>query len=504
MPGLPSAVTYVRTLSSGNVETRGSGTVPRRRRPVTTNGVTPIHALPSNCSTSSPCGTRRATSSAPTGQCAKRSSSQVWPNTHGSSCSGHCLCAFSVSTDACRAGVVKNSEIRSVPGIPIGCPLGPTRKAAERRGGGRPRSRRRAPPRAASPARRARPRRARTPDAPSWPERTARARTRAAPAARPETRRPCRPSSPAARSLRARRARRRTGVPRPCRRAARSPGRGRGGSPSEVPAQRLLALDRLEEGLEVPLPERRGAVALDHLEEDRRPILGGLREDLEQVTVVVAVGEDPEAPQVGVVLGDLADAAADLLVIGVGRVEEGDAALLQRLDRADDVLALHGDVLDAGAAVEVEVLLDLALALALRRLVDRELELPRPVRHHLRHQRRILGLDLVVPEVDDVRHPEHTLIELDPVVHPAELDIADAMVDRDQADARARVPVARDGDVAGHVRALVAGPVDERVDRLAVGGDRRQLDRAVRILDPVRLGDAARPPLNLSAVCFGR
>ena len=37
--------------------------------------------------------------------------------------------------------------------------------------------------------------------------------------------------------------------------------------------------------------------------------------------------------------------------------------LAQPGDRADDVLGLQGDVLDARAAVELEVLLDLALAL---------------------------------------------------------------------------------------------------------------------------------------------
>src|SRR5215211_7925689 len=76
----------------------------------------------------------------------------------------------------------------------------------------------------------------------------------------------------------------------------------------QVPAQRLLALDRLEERLEVALAEAARAVALDHLEEQRRPVLRRLREDLEEVAVVVAVGEDPEPPEVRVVLVDLADA----------------------------------------------------------------------------------------------------------------------------------------------------------------------------------------------------
>jgi hypothetical protein len=48
----------------------------------------------------------------------------------------------------------------------------------------------------------------------------------------------------------------------------------------EVAAERLLALDRLEQRFEVALAEGRRAVALDHLEENGRAVLRGLREDL--------------------------------------------------------------------------------------------------------------------------------------------------------------------------------------------------------------------------------
>src|SRR4051794_18155463 len=123
----------------------------------------------------------------------------------------------------------------------------------------------------------------------------------------------------------------------------------------QVAAESLLALDRLEERLEVPVAEAAGAVALDHLEEERRAILGGLREDLQQVAVVVAVGEDAEPPQVAVVLVDLADAVGDILVIRVGRHQEQQAAVLQRLHRLHDVRRRKGDVLHAGAVVELEV-----------------------------------------------------------------------------------------------------------------------------------------------------
>src|SRR3954464_12269504 len=143
---------------------------------------------------------------------------------------------------------------------------------------------------------------------------------------------------------------------------------------SEIAAERLLALDRLEKRLEVPLAEPTCAVTLDHLKEERRPVLGSPREDLQQVPVLIPVDEDAQTAQVVPVLADLADARHRVLVISLGSGEELDAETLQRLDAAHDVFGLQRDVLHAGTAEELEVLLDLALALSLSRLVDRKLD----------------------------------------------------------------------------------------------------------------------------------
>src|SRR5215471_2565068 len=63
---------------------------------------------------------------------------------------------------------------------------------------------------------------------------------------------------------------------------------------SEVASARLLALDGLEQRLEVALAESVGAVPLDEFEEHGRPVLYRLGEDLQQVAVLVAVGEYPQ------------------------------------------------------------------------------------------------------------------------------------------------------------------------------------------------------------------
>jgi len=143
----------------------------------------------------------------------------------------------------------------------------------------------------------------------------------------------------------------------------------------EIAPQGLLAFDRFEQCLEIAFSKPAGAVPLDHFEEERRPILGRLGEDLEQVALLVAVGEDAQTLQVVVVGVDLADTLLEVVVVRGRSLQEAKTALLELLDSCDDVVGRQRDMLDAGATVEVEVLLDLALALALGGLVDRELDL---------------------------------------------------------------------------------------------------------------------------------
>src|SRR5438876_7476153 len=66
---------------------------------------------------------------------------------------------------------------------------------------------------------------------------------------------------------------------------------------SKVGAARLIALYRLEQRLEVAFAEAGRAATLDDLEEHRRTVGDRLGEDLQQVSVVVAVDEDVRALQ---------------------------------------------------------------------------------------------------------------------------------------------------------------------------------------------------------------
>ncbi len=104
----------------------------------------------------------------------------------------------------------------------------------------------------------------------------------------------------------------------------------------------------------------------------------------------------------------------------------------------------------------------------------------------LAHQCGVVGGDVVADELRHVHEAHHPVVELDPVVHPAELDVADAVVDGlEQPLARRHRGLL--GHVAGQVGAVVAGAVDQRVAGLAVRRDRRAPDRAVLVGDVVRL-----------------
>src|SRR6266508_1364706 len=115
-------------------------------------------------------------------------------------------------------------------------------------------------------------------------------------------------------------------------------------------------------------------MALDDLAEQRRPVLDGFGEDLEEVALVVAVDEDAQLADVVVALLDVADAVAQLGVVRLRHAQEAHAIVAQPAHRADDVAGEQGEVLDARTAVELEELVDLALLLARRWLVNGELD----------------------------------------------------------------------------------------------------------------------------------
>jgi hypothetical protein len=112
------------------------------------------------------------------------------------------------------------------------------------------------------------------------------------------------------------------------------------------------------------------------------------------------------------------------------------------------------------------------------------------VRDDLAHQRRVVGRDVVADELGHVGEAHDPVVEVDPLVHGAELDVAHDVVERleEPLGSTLALLVRRAaGDVPGQVGAGVARPVHQRVPGLAVGGDGAEADRAVLVGDVVGL-----------------
>ena len=102
------------------------------------------------------------------------------------------------------------------------------------------------------------------------------------------------------------------------------------------------------------------------------------------------------------------------------------------------------------------------------------------VRDHLAHQRGVVGGDVIADELRHVHEAHDPVVEADPLVHLAQFDIADDVVQSleealgssgalDVAAFRGRVP----GQVAARIAVAVDHALDQSVPGLAVGRDRR-------------------------------
>src|SRR5947209_8156173 len=83
----------------------------------------------------------------------------------------------------------------------------------------------------------------------------------------------------------------------------------------QVPPQRLLTLQRLEQRLEISLAEAAAALALDHLEEQRRAVFHRAREDLEHIALVVAIHQNAQLFELIQGLVDLANARGKIAIV---------------------------------------------------------------------------------------------------------------------------------------------------------------------------------------------
>ncbi len=144
-----------------------------------------------------------------------------------------------------------------------------------------------------------------------------------------------------------------------------------------------------------------------------------------------AVDQNPVTLEPCDVLAVFRQARVDLLEIGFGRRRhERQAVGAQALDGAVDVLGAAGDVLDALAAVDAEILLDLAGIAGI--LVDRNPDLAVGAGQRPREQARRAALDIEKPDLPEV---EQFLIETGPDVHAAAMDVVGEVIEIEQPGA---------------------------------------------------------------------
>mmetsp|Transcript_21487 Transcript_21487/g.46227 ORF Transcript_21487/g.46227 Transcript_21487/m.46227 type:complete len:370 (-) Transcript_21487:350-1459(-) len=257
----------------------------------------------------------------------------------------------------------------------------------------------------------------------------------------------------------------------------------------------LVLLDGTEELMEVALAEAsaaRGLLgglprlrvdtasdSLYDLEEERRAVCHRLGKDLQQETLVVAVGEDAQLlalAQLGVVKGVLADALAEGgVVLRSWPLHEIKPAapranLPHRANRREDIVSLERDVLHSGAVVLLEVGEDLRLA-------------PRAVRWLVERQQHALVVGCedhgVEPRVDGahvVSSELSELVEATQVLHVVDhleqlRHVADHVVETSDAQAARRGRRAR----------RVPGQEGQRAIVKCVAGDETQYGIAVEL-----------------------
>lgn len=139
-------------------------------------------------------------------------------------------------------------------------------------------------------------------------------------------------------------------------------------------------------------------------------------------------------------------------------------------------------MLDAGASVEIEVFFDLTFLFTLGGFVDGEFDVAVAVADDFTHEGGIFCGDILVVEGDEEVEAHDVLIELDPFVHHAEFDVADAVIDVFQADGFS-FEFAGAWDEARHEDPVVIFSFDKGVDGVPVGEDGSGADDAVFIFE---------------------
>ncbi|EGE60007.1 hypothetical protein RHECNPAF_1740012 [Rhizobium etli CNPAF512] len=242
----------------------------------------------------------------------------------------------------------------------------------------------------------------------------------------------------------------------------------------------LIRLDRLEKSAEIAFAETFVTLALDEFEEDRAD--DGFRENLQQDFGHAAIHHAFAVDEDAVFLHALdrftvaVHAFIGHVVIGLRRTRhEAQAVVGKPVCGPINILGADGDVLDALAAVLLQIFLDLAGVVL--RFIQRNADLAAGRGDGAADQ---TGDAAVYIEEVDLLEIEQLTVEIPPLVHVAAEDIVGEMVEIVEADPlRARVRLAQPVEFGIVGRSLGAIGLDEIKQRAANADNCRNIKHLV-------------------------
>lgn len=258
---------------------------------------------------------------------------------------------------------------------------------------------------------------------------------------------------------------------------------------SQIPAQLLLPLNRLEQTLEVSRSESLKVVPLDDLDEHGRPIHQRLGEQLQQIPALVKINQNVQLlNRLKRLLQFQAcrlQSLTHVVIVRLRHRNELDAPRTKIRDGIDDVGRSKRDVLDSRTVVEVDVLLNLALLLAKSGLVDWHLDDIIRRSHDDGLESGVVGSNIVVVDAPKAMETEAPLVILARRIHLLPILVPDAVIDRFQLHRRQELVdwiSARGRQIRStetrQERTRIPIPLNERMRRVSISPNTRHTHRA--------------------------
>jgi len=244
------------------------------------------------------------------------------------------------------------------------------------------------------------------------------------------------------------------------------------------------------------------AAPLNDLEEESRPVLDRLGENLEQIALIIAINQDTQFGQFAQIFPDRTDPFGQHLVVGRWHLEERDVIGGHGPHAGNDVAGRQRDVLHAQAVVIFKELINLGPAPALGRLVDGKLDPAASIGNHPGHQSRVFSADVLVVEARHQRKAHDSAVVVHPVTHLAFLNVGDDVVNGPQADWMERagaVPIRLERLESRGEDSSIARSVQQRMRCVSIGVDLGQIDGTILVLDGARERRGLRSPRHAAS-----